>query len=453
MKTGNNIPEIFLMIIFLLTLISCGVSENKDGYGNDCQTTDESSVTENTDLQSTVAEDTSAEADDDSENTDKTEIYAMGSYDDEENAVNIEWYTDYTDGSYEIWVSDDNIIYTSLAAVSDSAEYKYPITEDFEKRYFKISVDTDNNEHIESVPFTVTKAENGYSADFLDSDKDGLPDVFEIQFGTDINKPDSDGDGLTDYQEAYITGTDPTVYDSVKSGVSDADADSDGDGLSNAKETELDTNPQSSDTDDDGLSDGDEINTYKTDPLNPDSDGDGLQDGDEIHIGLDPANPETFGVPDAEYKTAQTVPSGSEVFSFINTAENPYKLSVDITAAGYAENSLYADISGYTNVLSENKSVVGNVVSLEYNYGGFEDVTLNFEISSEYLESMGETTTEDLDLEGISRLYIFHYDETNNILYPVETEISGNTVLAHVSELGDYCLIDLDIWLEMLDIS
>lgn len=384
---------------------------------------------------------------------DGVELYAFGNYNNKDNAVDIEWYTDYTNGDYEIWTSDDNSTYTSVAIVSDSTEYQYPIIENFEKRYFKVSLDVGFDECIESVPFVVTKSETGYSVDFLDSDEDGLPDIFELQLGTNVNEPDSDSDGLTDYQEVYITVTDPTVYDSVTSGVSDADADSDGDGLSNAQEIELDTNPQLSDTDDDGLSDYDEIYVYETDPLNPDSDGDGLQDGDEPHIGLDPTNPETFGIPDAEYKVAQTVQADSETLSFINTVENPYKLSVNITASGYAENALSAEISGYTNVLSGNTAIVGNIVSLDYLYDEFEDVTLNFEMSSEYLDSMGETTVEGLELEGINRLYAFHYDEVNNILYPVETEISGNTVVVHASELGDYCLIDLNAWLEMLGIS
>ena len=48
------------------------------------------------------------------------------------------------------------------------------------------------------------------------------------------------------------------------------------------------------DSDDDGLSDGDEIK-LGTDPFNPDTDGDGLNDGDEINFGADPLNPDTNG--------------------------------------------------------------------------------------------------------------------------------------------------------------
>ncbi len=58
--------------------------------------------------------------------------------------------------------------------------------------------------------------------------------------------------------------------------------DSDGDGLTDEEEAALGTDPYNRDTDGDGLSDGDEVNIYKTDPLNKDTDFDGLSDGDEV---------------------------------------------------------------------------------------------------------------------------------------------------------------------------
>lgn len=42
------------------------------------------------------------------------------------------------------------------------------------------------------------------------------------------------------------------------------------------------------DTDGDGLSDYQEINIYHTDPKNSDTDGDGYSDGDEVKFGFDP---------------------------------------------------------------------------------------------------------------------------------------------------------------------
>ena len=56
------------------------------------------------------------------------------------------------------------------------------------------------------------------------------------------------------------------------------------------------TDPLDDDTDDDGLLDGDEVNTYGTDPLDDDSDDDGLPDGPEVNeYGTDPNLADTDG--------------------------------------------------------------------------------------------------------------------------------------------------------------
>ncbi len=64
--------------------------------------------------------------------------------------------------------------------------------------------------------------------------------------------------------------------------VSGGPIDTDGDGLSDRREEEIGTDPLDPDTDKDGLTDGQEVLTYKTDPLNPDTDYDQLKDGAEV---------------------------------------------------------------------------------------------------------------------------------------------------------------------------
>lgn len=67
--------------------------------------------------------------------------------------------------------------------------------------------------------------------------------------------------------------------------------DKDLDGLSDEQEKKLSTNQNLSDTDGDGISDGDEVNFYHTDPLKADTDGDSYKDGYEIRHGYDPLGP------------------------------------------------------------------------------------------------------------------------------------------------------------------
>ena len=67
--------------------------------------------------------------------------------------------------------------------------------------------------------------------------------------------------------------------------------DSDGDGLSDRQEAVLGTSPTNADTDGDGISDGDELQFgaygQVTDPTNPDTDGDGVSDLEEAIAGTD----------------------------------------------------------------------------------------------------------------------------------------------------------------------
>lgn len=91
------------------------------------------------------------------------------------------------------------------------------------------------------------------------------------------NLVDSDSDGLTDYDEVNTYKTNPNLIDS------------DFDGLTDYEEAMVyKTNPLKADTDDDGLNDYEEIKFYGTDPLNSDTDGDSYLDGDEVKAGYSP---------------------------------------------------------------------------------------------------------------------------------------------------------------------
>ena len=89
----------------------------------------------------------------------------------------------------------------------------------------------------------------------------------------DPREVDSDGDGLPDVWE-LANGANPVLVD--------AGEDGDEDGLSNLQEFDAGTYPRNSDSDEDGLSDGEEILGYSTNPLLVDTDGDGYEDGEEV---------------------------------------------------------------------------------------------------------------------------------------------------------------------------
>lgn len=166
---------------------------------------------------------------------------------------------------------------------------------------------------------------NVYKTDPMnpDTDGDGLKDGAEaLNYKTDPLNPDTDGDGLKDGAEVLTHKTNPLDKDTDKGTVNDGEEvaanknpldskddvdlpapvdlkakDSDQDGLSDYDETNVyKTDPLKADTDGDGLNDGAEVLTHKTDPLKADTDGDGLNDGAEVLTHrTDPLNPDTDG--------------------------------------------------------------------------------------------------------------------------------------------------------------
>lgn len=137
-----------------------------------------------------------------------------------------------------------------------------------------------------------------------DTDSDGLNDKLELELNTKPYDDDSDDDGLTDYEEHVTYKTNPLLNDT------------DRDNLTDYVEVKIyHTSPFLIDTDGDNLHDWYEINTEynvtltkgtygavdsvkiglyyyddRTDPLNPDTDNDGLTDGQEWENGIEYMN-------------------------------------------------------------------------------------------------------------------------------------------------------------------
>ncbi len=380
-------------------------------------------------------------------------IFANGKYNPDASAIDIEWFTESEINTFEIWESYDNNEYVPVDTVMDTDSYQYILTEDFEKKYFKVSFIEDENSVVESIPFSVVKTEDGYEIVLLDTDEDGLADMYEMIFGTDPQSADTDGDTLSDYQEVYITRTDPTVYDSVTEGVSDADADSDGDEITNADEIDYGTNPQLTDTDGDALSDYDEIYVYGTDPLKDDSDGDGLKDSVEIKLGLDPNNPQTFDIPDSEYQIAQPISPDNDILSSVNTEDSPYIMSIDITSNNDIEENIFVSESEYSGII-ENNAIIGKSIDISAECSP-SSMIVNFAVSDEYINNTLGTYNKIERFKGIKRLAVFKYFDEINALLPLCTEYdtSTNTVSAVIEDDGTYCIIDTEIWLDELEIT
>lgn len=382
-------------------------------------------------------------------------LYAVGSYNEKNNAIDISWSGNHLPDSVDIMVSADGENYTLAATATDTSVYAYPVGDDFISAYFKVSYMGTNGNTVESLPFQASATENGIVIDYPDSDGDSISDIMESILKTDPSKTDTDDDGLTDPQELYITDTDPTVFDSVEPLVSDADADSDADGISNINEIELGTDPQNPDTDDDRLTDSEEVTVYLTDPQLEDTDGDTLNDGFEIRYGLDPLSPYTDGISDAERQIEQHIDADNPLMDIVNTEDSPYEISVQITMHGDAERELSVLESGYS-VSLENDAQIGAITDVILpDSCEPEALRLTYAIKDAYRSNTLNKYTRFEDMQGIKRLCVFRYYDEIGMMLPLETQydLDNNTVYADVNAAGTYSVMDLERWFDIFGVD
>lgn len=189
----------------------------------------------------------------------------------------------------------------------------------------------------------------------LDSDDDGIPDVLEIsgwavasgeRYVTNVNDPDTDGDGLLDGEEAgppLSESDSPLVFAGV-------------------------SNPLLPDADSDGLSDFAEVRSWSTqagarfttDPLNPDGDGDGLFDGDEAGKLIDRdaqiyasfSDPELADTDEDGLSDAQEADNGSDPY-LADTDADGLDDAQEIQLVGTDPLNADTDEDGYTDSFEE----------------------------------------------------------------------------------------------------
>jgi len=276
--------------------------------------------------------------------------------------------------------------------------------------------------HGESVIF------DGYFND--DPDEDGVCDLVEIScLKSNPDCADTDEDTISDYDEIVYTRTSPTNKYTRSLAVTDAEDDYDEDNLMNAEEIADGTDPQSNDSDLDGINDYEEIKKYNTNPNDDDSDDDNVSDGDEVKLGLKPNNNKSDGeTSDNERTFAQTISSDNALFSNINTDESQYTVSIEVNSAGIAEKSISVHTGEFANA-SEDNRIIGKSVSFSYNEN------LKTESAKVYFKLK--------EADKIENYMIFEYFPDMNYLLPVESKYTGDSVYTETSKLGTYCLVDI----------
>jgi len=180
-----------------------------------------------------------------------------------------------------------------------------------------------------------------WRAAVLDSDGDGLTDRVESNgwqglagevYRTSPDRADTDGDGLTDADEAGPLTTDEQGGDRYAALSDPLVADTDADGLADGGEADSGLDARNPDVDGDTLLDGYELDAIGTDPESIDTDDDGLDDAYED------ANRESQGL-------------------------DPVRFDEEISALDYAEDFLKGAIAGEFMPEDSLAWLAGNLVS------------------------------------------------------------------------------------------
>lgn len=260
-----------------------------------------------------------------------------------------------------------------------------------------------------------------------------IPEYIAQLYGIDAYETDTDEDGLDNYTEIFITGTDPRLEDTDGNGISDLLEDSDGDGLDNAAELRYGSSLKDKDSDKDGLSDSEEVQTYHSDPQKADTDGDGLIDGDEILLGVDPVNAVTDGITaDAERSFRQTL-GDQNIDNRLLSVENAVVPSLTASMKGNINRKVRMEVTG-SNRFSDSRAIVGQ--SFDLIGEDLQSGTLSFHLRYSDISYISH------DGGASPALLICRYNSDGTTDY-LPTEYSDGTLSAEIDGEGTYYVLDV----------
>lgn len=236
----------------------------------------------------------------------------------------------------------------------------------------------------------------------------------------ELERKDTDMDGLNDYTEQYITFTDPNNSDTGNTGVKDLQKDKDTDSLTIEEELVVyRTNPSFHDTDYDWLNDGDEVKVYKTSPIVDDTDGDGARDGWEIKNGSDPL------VKQDRFNVEKTT-----------VLENGLQAKVSSNMRGDQVETLSITKGIHSLFNEEVPGLIGAPISLRA-LNNVDNAVLSIQFDKSKLSEN-------------SNLAIYYFNEDTQLLEEQSTTIVDNWASANLKHFSYYALIDKNVYLNQI---
>lgn len=255
-------------------------------------------------------------------------------------------------------------------------------------------------------------------------------------YGIDPDEVDSDGDGLSNFTEIYLTGTHPAMTDTDENGVSDADEDADADGISNIEEIRLGTNPAKADTDNDGITDAAELD-LGTDPSRCDTDGDTLPDNDEVLLGLNPLAQYTDGqMLDAERVFTQKL-DDRNFEEQLTASGNAAVPSLTLNTTGNI-NRRVSVTEAAAQQFSDSRALIGKPVNVKGNKIGQGTITFTLNTAA----------------AAVNTKTVCRYNEDGSTEY-LDTyyDAAANTLSARISGEGTYFVMDVKTMLDEMGLA
>ncbi len=270
-------------------------------------------------------------------------------------------------------------------------------------------------------------ADDSMTEDFTTDDS-----ATDDSFTDDSTTTDSDGDGLSDDIEEAVTFTDPLLADTDGNGINDGEEDFDEDGFSNLEEISLGTNCWMEDSDLDGLTDKEEIEQYQTNPTISDTDGDGMSDGNEIKYDTNPNHSDSNGngIIDGEEQYDAIITVGS------SEADENVQLYVSMSLSGANLDTVSVSNVGLGNPYLELIETMPSYMGMPYSASSseaFNTATIVFQFNSGFKS--------DASFDPV----IYSFNSDTKLLEKVPNQVidwDSCTVSAEVTSFTTYIIVD-----------
>lgn len=126
----------------------------------------------------------------------------------------------------------------------------------------------------------------------------------------------------------------------------------------------------------------------------------------------------------------------------VNKYNNEFQISLSLDASNNVKRYIKQDISDYWGVMSDNNSIIGMPICIEYNAGTIASGTVTFRLDKSFVDNNTHYYPE-LGL-GMERYGIFVYDDRVGTIIPIECtyDEENYSITISAENMGNLMVID-----------